>query len=58
MLQAPIYHSWQRKLKTISVAVGRQAQSVIEKLILYSHKILSTENDPQSLFTFLFGKLA
>lgn len=58
MLQAPVYQTWQRKLKTISVAVRRQAQSVIEKLILYSHKILSTENDPQSLFTFLFGKLA
>lgn len=58
MLQAPVYQTWQRKLKTISVAVRRQAQSVIEKLILFSHKILSTENDPQSLFNFLFGKLA
>jgi len=58
MLQAPVYLTWQRKLKTISVAVRRQAQSVIEKLILYSHKILSSEPNPENLFAFLFGKLA
>ena len=58
MLQAPVYQTWQRKLKTISVAVRRQAQSVIEKLILSAHKILSKETDPEPLFNFLFGKLA
>ena len=57
MLQAPVYQTWQRKLKTIGVAVRRQAQSVIEKLILASHKMLSNETDPQLLFSFLFGKL-
>src|SRR6266850_112897 len=58
MLQAPVYQTWQRKLKTIGVAVRRQAQSVIEKLILSAHKMLSNETDPQALFNFLFGKLA
>jgi len=58
MLKAPVYQTWQRKLKTISVAVRRQAQAVIEKLILTSHKILSRETDPKPLFNFLFGKLA
>lgn len=58
MLQAPVYQTWQRKLKTISVAVRRQAQSVIEKLILTAHKILANETDPKPLFDFLFAKLA
>jgi hypothetical protein len=58
MLQAPVYQTWQRKLKTISVAVRRQAQAVIEKLILTSHKLLSIETNPKALFSFLFGKLA
>ena len=57
MLQAPVYYSWQRKLKTISVAVCRHAQSVIEKLNFFSHKTLPIEPDPENLFAFLFGKL-
>lgn len=56
MLQTPAYQTWQRKLKTISVAVKRQAQWVIEELILTSHKILSQAENPADLFKFLFGE--
>lgn len=58
MLQTPAYQAWQRKLKTISVALQRQAQSVIEQLILACHRILSREPNPEHLFKLLFGKLA
>lgn len=56
MLQTPAYQTWQRKLKTISVAAKRQAQWVIEELILTSHKILSQKENPADLFKFLFGE--
>ncbi len=58
MLEAPAYQRWQRQLKTISVAVRRQAQWVIEELILTSHKILTREPNPEKLFKLLFGEVA
>lgn len=58
MLEAPAYQTWQRKLKTIGVAVRRQAQWVIEELILTSHKILTHEANPAELFKLLFGEMA
>lgn len=58
MLEAPAYQTWQRKLKTIGVAVRRQAQWVIEELILTSHKILTREANPAELFKLLFGEIA
>lgn len=57
MLEAPAYQAWQRKLKTIGVAVRRQAQWVIEELILTSHKILTREANPAELFKLLFGEM-
>lgn len=56
MVKTPAYEKWQRKLKTIGVAVKRQAQWVIEELILASHRILSQEENPADLFKFLFGE--
>jgi len=58
MLRAPAYQAWQRTLKTISVAVRRQAQSVIEQLMLACHRILSREAKSDRLFKLLFGKFA
>lgn len=55
LLQAPAYQAWQRKLKTIGVASRREAQWVIEELILASHKILMREPNPEKLFKLLFG---
>jgi hypothetical protein len=58
VLRAPAYQAWQRRLKTISVAVRRQAQSVIEQFLLACHRILSHEAKPDQLFKLLFGKPA
>lgn len=57
MLHAPAYQTWQRKLKTIGVAFRRQAQAVIEQLILACHRILSCEPNAHKLFKLLFPKL-
>lgn len=56
LLRAPLYQTWQRKLKTIGVALRRQAQSLVEQLILACHRILSQGTHPEQLFELLFGE--
>ena len=56
LLRAPLYQTWQRKLKTIGVALRRQAQSFVEPLILACHRILSQGTHPEPLFKLLFGE--
>ncbi len=56
LLRAPLYQTWQRKLKTIGVALQRQAQSLVEQLILACHRILSQGTHPEQLFKLLFGE--
>jgi len=56
LLRSPLYQTWQRKLKTIGVALRRQAQSLVEQLILACHRILSQGTHPEQLFKLLFGE--
>lgn len=57
LLLSPAYQTWQRQLKTIGTALRRQAQSVIEQLLLACHRILSGVPNSQKLFKLLFPKL-
>lgn len=56
LLRSPLYQTWQRTLKTIGVALRRQAQSLVEQLILACHRILSQGTHPEQLFKLLFGE--
>jgi hypothetical protein len=56
LLHAPLYQTWQRKLKTIGVVLRRQAQSLVEQMILACHRILSQGTHPEQLFKLLFGE--
>jgi len=56
LLRSPLYQTWQRKLKTIGVVLRRQAQSLVEQLILACHRILSQGTHPEQLFKLLFGE--
>jgi len=56
LLRSPLYQAWQRKLKTIGVALRRQSQALVEQLILECHRILSQGTNPEQLFKLLFGE--
>src|SRR6266446_1139669 len=56
LLRSPLYQTWQRRLKTIGVALRRQSQALIEQMILECHRILSQGTHPEQLFKLLFGE--
>ena len=56
LLCSPLYQTWQRRLKTIGVALRRQSQAVVEQMILACHRILSQGTNPEQLFKLLFGE--
>ena len=56
LLRSPLYQTWQRKLKTIGVALRRQSQALVEQMILECHRLLSQGTHPQQLFKLLFGE--
>jgi hypothetical protein len=55
-LRSPLYQTWQRRLKTIGVALRRQSQALVEHMILECHRILSQGTHPEPLFKLLFGE--
>ena len=56
LLRSPLYQTWQRKLKTIGVALRRQSQALVEQMILACHRLLSQGTNPEQLFKLLFGE--
>ena len=56
LLRSPLYQTWQRRLKTIGVALRRQSQALVEQMILACHRILSQGTHPEQLFKLLFGE--
>jgi len=56
LLRSPLYQTWQRRLKTIGVALRRQSQALVEQMILECHRILSQGTHPEQLFKLLFGE--
>ena len=56
LLRSPLYQTWQRKLKTIGVALRRQSQALVEQMILECHRLLSQGTHPAELFKLLFGE--
>jgi hypothetical protein len=56
LLRSPLYQTGQRKLKTIGVVLRRQAQSLVEQLILACHRILSQGTHPEQLVKLLLGE--
>jgi hypothetical protein len=57
LLLSPAYQTWQRQLKTIGTALRRQAQVVIEQLLLACHRLLSGVPNAHKLFKLLFPRL-
>ena len=57
LLLSPAYQTWQRQLKTIGTALRRQAQTVIEQLLLACHRILASAPNTQKLFKLLFPRI-
>jgi hypothetical protein len=55
-LRSPLYQTWQRRLKTLGVALRRQSQALVEPMILECHRILSQGTHPEQLFKLLFGE--
>ena len=56
LLRSPLYQTWQRRLKTIGVALRRQSQALGEQMILECHRLLSQGTHPEQLFKLLFGE--